>query len=355
MPTATRVSTAGWSSGSFRKNNPCDPYTNLILQKPLKLPYQMTLIVENTFFIGLVGLIVSAYVPVIVAGAILLSITTSLLYVDYRRTQHNKNMIAHQNAEFHQLLLEKDELLKDKDTLLVEKDWLLKEVHHRVKNNLQVITSLLAGQTHYLDDGPVLNAIRDVQNRVQSISLIHQKLYTGADVTSVNMLPYAYELVDHLQTCFDTRKKGIQFERQTDPINMEVSQAIAVGLILNEAITNSIKYAFPNGRGKITISLLSAEQNRLRLTIADNGVGMARTDAAEGKTSLGWELIRILTRQLAGNLNIDTQAGVAISITFPYEKAVGESLKDAFSPNLTPPVKTNQPYDVNQQPVSSRG
>ena len=276
----------------------------------------MTLIVENTFFIGLVGLIVNAHLQVIVGGVALLTLIAWLLYTGYRSKQYNKNRIDHQNAEFQQLLQEKDELLKDKDTLLVEKDWLLKEVHHRVKNNLQVIASLLAGQTRYLGDGPVLNAIRDVQNRVQSISLIHQKLYTGADVASVNMLPYVYELVDHLQTCFDTRKKGIQFERQTDPVDMEVSQAIAVGLILNEAITNSIKYAFPNGRGKITVSLLCAENDRLRLTIADNGIGMAHSNAAEGKTSLGWELIRILTRQLGGNLNIETRAGVSISITF---------------------------------------
>ncbi|HEX3933876.1 MAG TPA: sensor histidine kinase, partial [Puia sp.] len=187
--------------------------------------------------------------------------------------------------------------------------------------NLQVITSLLAGQTHSLRDGPVLNAIRDVQNRVQSISLIHQKLYTGSDVAAVNMLPYVYELVDHLQTCFDTRKKGIQFERLTDPIDLEVSQAIAVGLILNETITNSIKYAFPNTRGKIAVSLLRTDMDDLRLTIADNGIGMAQSDVAEDKTSLGWKLIRVLTRQLGGDLTVETRAGVSICITFDPAKS----------------------------------
>jgi two-component sensor histidine kinase len=277
----------------------------------------MTLIVEKTFFIGLVGLFVDAHAHVIVAGVALLTLIASLLYVGYRNKQYNNA----QNAGFQQLLQEKDELLKDKDTLLIEKDWLLKEVHHRVKNNLQVITSLLAGQTHSLRDGPVLNAIRDVQNRVQSISLIHQKLYTGSDVAAVNMLPYVYELVDHLQTCFDTRKKGIQFERLTDPIDLEVSQAIAVGLILNETITNSIKYAFPNTRGKIAVSLLRTDMDDLRLTIADNGIGMAQSDVAEDKTSLGWKLIRVLTRQLGGDLTVETRAGVSICITFDPAKS----------------------------------
>ncbi|HEY4290489.1 MAG TPA: sensor histidine kinase [Puia sp.] len=275
---------------------------------------------------------------VVVGGVILLTIIASLLYTGYRNKRSNnlrlsaqQNRINQQNVVLQELLVEKDQLLADKDALLIEKDWLLKEVHHRVKNNLQIISSLLSSQSFYLDEGSALEAITDIHNRVQSISLIHQKLYTDPDVASVNMSSFFDELIDHLKTCFDTKTKKIQFEQMTGHVGMKISQAIAVGLILNEAITNSIKYGFPDKPGRISVSLSSIGHQALRLTIADNGIGMNADSSLDGKNSLGWQMIRCLTKQLRGDITINVSSGVSIVIDFPYEKAEINKTHPVFS------------------------
>jgi len=218
-----------------------------------------------------------------------------------------------------------------KDRLLTEKDWLLKEIHHRVKNNLQIITSLLKTQSHFLEEGSARNAIRETLNRVQSMSLIHHKLYTESEISGIDLPVYINDLIFHLKNSFSDLSRHVSFRHKADNIRMEAGQLIPIGLILNEAITNSIKYAFPkedgtiregsfiHEGGAISVSLLSAGPDLLELIISDNGIGLPADFDARTTRSLGMKMIRMLTKQLDGKLDISGSPGVRIVVRFPLK------------------------------------
>ncbi|HJY13883.1 MAG TPA: sensor histidine kinase, partial [Flavobacterium sp.] len=149
----------------------------------------------------------------------------------------------------------------------------MKEIHHRVKNNLQTVISLLNSQSAYLDNDMALSAIKNSQHRIHSMSLIHQKLYNAENISTINMPNYIKELVEYLKESFNTGQR-IRFEINVAPLELDVAQAVPLGLILNEAITNSIKYAFPDDRnGMVYIKLESTADKRYLLAISDNGIG----------------------------------------------------------------------------------
>ncbi|HXO74171.1 MAG TPA: sensor histidine kinase, partial [Puia sp.] len=234
----------------------------------------------------------------IIGGVVLLLIIVGLLYSAYRAKQRH-------NLE--------------KDKLLTEKDWLLKEIHHRVKNNLQIITSLLKTQSHFLEDGCARNAIRETLNRVQSMSLIHHKLYTESNFSTIDLPAYIADLISHLRNSFSDLSKNVNFRHKVESIRMEAAQLIPIGLILNEAITNSIKYAFQKEGGAICISLLATGPNRLELTISDNGIGLPEDFDTRSIRSLGMKMIRMLTKQLDGKIMITGNPGVKIVVQFPLK------------------------------------
>jgi two-component sensor histidine kinase len=209
----------------------------------------------------------------------------------------------------------------DKENLIKQKEWLMQEIHHRVKNNLQIVISLLNTQSAYLDDVAAYNAIRESQHRMQSISLIHQKLYQSDSLAMVSLPAYIDDLITYLSDSFNTAPR-ILFETRLVPLELEVTKAVPVGLIINEAITNSIKYAFPkNSNGKIMISIDEISDNDYQLAIRDNGIGLAQ-DHAPGKShSLGMTLMRGLSKQICGDLEIENKDGVCIIIKFNNQKA----------------------------------
>lgn len=199
--------------------------------------------------------------------------------------------------------------------LLDEKEWLLKEIHHRVKNNLQTVVSLLESQSAYLQDDALL-AIQDSQNRVYAMSLIHQKLYQSENVAAINMAHYLPELINYLRDGFDA--KYIHFNLQIPSIEIDVSQAIPLGLILNEAITNSIKYAFPS-KGQLSnidISIIKTSNTKLQLAINDNGIGLPQNFSIGKNCGLGIKLMKGLTEDIEGVFDIKSNKGTQISITF---------------------------------------
>jgi two-component sensor histidine kinase len=256
----------------------------------------------------------------------LLALLSGLFYFGYRsnrsanrRLQLTREKITKQNLTLKLLLNQKHQLGEDKDTLSKEKQQLLREVLHRVNNNLQIVLSLVNTQAYYLKEGPALDAIRESQNRVQSISLIHQKLYTGPDISSVSMLTYAGALIEHLRNSYGEKTKRIAFEYHVEDIRINVNQAIPIGLILNETITNAIRYAFPQHNGRIEVFLNRVGPDRLLLKINDNGIGLAHLPAFQHMDMPGWQMIRALGRQLDGWLSVETPSGVAISILFPYQ------------------------------------
>lgn len=235
-------------------------------------------------------------------GVVLLLIIIVLLYNRYRIKQQ-----ASREAEIRNNALQK---------LVNEKEWLLKEVHHRVKNNLQTIVSLLESQSAYLSNDALL-ALQDSQNRVYAMSLIHQKLYQADNVASINMNDYLPALVNYLRESFDTRQK-IQFTLHIDPIELDVSQAVPIGLILNEAITNSIKYAFNDNKAgqTITIHMHQDKNNKTALTIRDNGAGLPSNFDLQTSGGLGLKLVKGLTEDIEGDFDIRNEHGTILTITF---------------------------------------
>ena len=210
----------------------------------------------------------------------------------------------------------------DKDKCLNEKDWLLKEVHHRVKNNLQIVMSLLSTQSAYLQNNDAIEAIRESRNRVQSISLIHQKLYSGSNVASIDMPAYVADLIGYLRDGFDTATQGIRFEQLVEPIKIDLAQAVPLGLILNEAITNAIKYAFPKKDGHVIVGLQTLEHDTVLLTISDNGKGLPEDFDIKTSSSLGMEMMKALSKQLGGTFEIKSKSGTTITIEFQLEKVL---------------------------------
>ncbi|MBO9563802.1 MAG: sensor histidine kinase [Niastella sp.] len=235
------------------------------------------------------------------AGIVLLLVIVGLLYNQYRVKHLNNRAISEKNERL--------------NGLLEEKEWLLKEVHHRVKNNLQVVSSLLQSQSAYLKD-EALAAVHDSQHRVQAMSLIHQKLYQTDNISTINMDIYIPELVDYLRDSFVTRTR-IVFVMDIEPVALDVTQAIPLGLIINEAVTNVFKHAFTGReRGQVHVSLKQLNEEELILHISDNGIGLQIDPDLFPKSSLGLNLMKGLCRDFNGRYNIESKEGTHIEIIF---------------------------------------
>ncbi|HEY9194978.1 MAG TPA: sensor histidine kinase [Mucilaginibacter sp.] len=246
-----------------------------------------------------------------------------LAYMGYRQRQFSNDQLQLKQNEINAQNQALQHLIADKDRLLDEKDWLLQEVHHRVKNNLQIVMSLLNTQSAFLKNNAALAAIRESHNRVQAIALIHQKLYSSLNVAYIDIAVYINELVNYLADSYDAHDRGIRFEQQIEPVKIDVTQAIPIGLMLNEAITNAIKYAFPHRRGFVNISLGTIDDTNMMLNIADDGIGLPEGFDIKEASSLGMEMMKSLSKQLDGNLKIEDKDGVVITFVFPAEKKFG--------------------------------
>jgi two-component sensor histidine kinase len=270
----------------------------------------------------------------VLGGAGLLVLVLSLGYNRYRLKQRSSLLleqkqhalevqqaeINRKNQALEQVLGEKDQLLEERQELLVEKDWMLKEIHHRVKNNLQVVSSLLSTQSRHLHDPQALAAIRESQNRVQVMALLHQKLYQAHNIGRVNMAEYGREIVTYLVQSFD-RQHAVQMKLDLAPVELETTLATPLGLIINEAVTNALKHAFPPPqRGNLTLSLVCLAPQQYELSISDDGVGLPPGFDLTRSRSLGMIIIKGLSRQIDGHLAVSTADGVCISLQFDTSK-----------------------------------
>jgi two-component sensor histidine kinase len=218
------------------------------------------------------------------------------------------------------LLIQKDTLLGEKDQLLDEKEWLLKEIHHRVKNNLQIVMSLLNTQAASLRDEAALAAIQESGQRVHAMSLIHQKLYQSDSVARIAMHTYIGELIAFLRDSYMPQQL-IRFNLDVEPIELDVTIAVPLGLIINEAVTNSFKYAFPKGRsGSISLSLHQLDRITYTLNISDDGVGLPNGYKPFHSNSLGVTLMHGFSEQLGGTLTITGPPGLSINLVFAVEQ-----------------------------------
>ncbi|GAB3023775.1 histidine kinase dimerization/phosphoacceptor domain -containing protein [Spirosoma pulveris] len=261
----------------------------------------------------------------IIAGAILLAGLLGVSYNRYRLKQRSNQLLEAKQIEINQKNHSLEKVLDEKEELLAEKEWMLKEIHHRVKNNLQVISSLLNAQSDFLHDSTALAAIRESQNRVHAMALIHQKLYQSSNMAQVDMADYIRDIVDYLIDSFD-RQDSIRGNVAVSVVALDVTLATPLGLIINEAVTNSLKYAFPPGAypphspGTLTVSLTPVDQLSYLLTINDDGIGFPDGYDVDESNTLGLTMIKGLSRQISGQLRIDGHDGVQISLQFGIVK-----------------------------------
>lgn len=199
-----------------------------------------------------------------------------------------------------------------------EKEFLIKEIHHRVKNNLQVLSSLLHLQSRQITDETALDAVREGQNRVDAMGLIHQRLYTGDQLASVEMLDYLRNLGDTLLDSFGIHDERVKMTYALDPMHLDVDTAIPLGLIINELVTNSLKYAFPEGRsGSIEIALWRDESKKLCLRVSDDGIGTSAVPDPKFSSSFGTNLVQMLSKKLKGKPEVlNPSIGYATQIKF---------------------------------------
>ena len=199
-----------------------------------------------------------------------------------------------------------------------ENELLLKEIHHRVKNNLEVVSSLLALQSEQIDDQGIKDAMQEGQNRVQSIGIVHQKLYQRNNLAAIEMKDYFLDLSESILDSFGAEDR-VTIECAMDQLDVDIDTAVPLGLIVNELLTNTLKYAFPVGqRGKVQIRLNKSLEGILNLEVSDNGVG--KSGRTQG-TGFGTQLVSLLTRQLSGSIREEVKNGTMIYFDFNLKKA----------------------------------
>jgi two-component sensor histidine kinase len=212
-----------------------------------------------------------------------------------------------------QLKTETEMLLKES---LKEKEVLLKEIHHRVKNNMQVILSLLRLQERNIKDEEMKTMLHDSQNRIRSMALVHNQIYRSHDMANIGFDQYVNSLVNELLSTYGVRKH-IEVEVNIGSVRIGIDSAIPCGMILNEIISNSLKHAFPEGRGEIVIAFEQEGDGYNTMTVSDNGKGLPDDFAIERQESLGLTLINLLVEQLDGEIAIDGSTGTRFTIKFP--------------------------------------
>ena len=259
-----------------------------------------------------------------IAGMVLISLLLFLLYNRYRLKQKTTRAINKQNEE-----------LKE---LVTEKEWLFREMQHRTKNSLQIVMSLLEAQRPFLSDDKTRDLIRESSQRIHSISLIHEKLYQAEDLCTISMTDYINELVEYIKGSFLIGNR-IRFSLQVSPIELDLSQAILVGLIINEAVTNSVKYAFSDKHENPGISITASreENDQVSILVSDNGVGLPEGFDIGSSRSLGLKLMDGLAKQLSARIRFENNNGLHIFLDFRIKEIIPKGLS---------PVRRNRTIGV---------
>lgn len=210
---------------------------------------------------------------------------------------------------------------------LTEKEVLLREIHHRVKNNLQVVSSLLSLQTHYVVDARTRELLHDSEARVRTIALVHERLYQSRDFASVDLGDYVGALVSGIQDATGAAQRGVAFEIDTGRVALSIDRAIPCGLIINELVTNALKHAFPGGRrGRVRVALDRVGEARVRLVVEDDGIGLPEGLDPRRSGGLGLELVFTFAEQLRAEVEISGERGLCFRMVF-----------DAPAPGVAPP------------------
>ncbi|MEM1325609.1 MAG: histidine kinase dimerization/phosphoacceptor domain -containing protein [Bacteroidota bacterium] len=237
----------------------------------------------------------------------LLTLLLGGLFLTYRNNQKKNIRLQELNDDLEDTNLQLDQRN-------AQNELLLKEIHHRVKNNLETVSSLLELQSAQVDDDEIQSVMQASQSRVQSMSILHQKLYQGDDLSSIEMKDYFKNLAESVLDTYDAWEQ-VDIEYDMSALDLDIDTAIPIGLIVNELLTNSLKYAFSDGeQGKINLSLRQKGSD-LSLIVADNGIGYLDGEAIQG-TGFGSQLVNLLTRQLNGEMEIQNKEGTKYIFEF---------------------------------------
>jgi two-component sensor histidine kinase len=195
---------------------------------------------------------------------------------------------------------------------LLDKETLLREIHHRVKNNLQIVASLLRLQSRQVRDRAAQLALSDMGNRVRAISDIHQLLYSSFDLARVDMSQFTSELVKNLMAVYQTNERRVRVELGLSTTSLEIDLAVPYGLMLNELISNALKHAFPDGReGRIVVTLGKLDP---LLSVSDDGVGLPAAMNPAASSSLGLELVHLLAEQIGAQVHVESDGGTRVTV-----------------------------------------
>jgi two-component sensor histidine kinase len=209
---------------------------------------------------------------------------------------------------------------------LHEKEVLLKEIHHRVKNNLQVVCSLLRLQCGTVEDSTLRELFYESELRVRSMALIHETLYQTPDVARFHLAPFLRTLSAELFRAYGVDPQHIALTIRIDEVVLPLDAAIPCGLILNELLSNALKHAFPNGeRGDIRVELRARTDQQVLLRVADTGVGLPEDVDVCQTDSLGLQLVSAFTEQMQGTIAVERDGGTALTVTFPVVASAAQS------------------------------
>lgn len=246
-----------------------------------------------------------------IASSVLLFIVLLLLYRNERSRQRSKEELKDQQED---IRIKNEQI----EASLQEKEVMLKEIHHRVKNNLQLVSSLLQLQSTKFDDPEVLKALEEGQGRVQSMAMIHQMLYENEDLSRINLDDYLQNLWQSVSQSFGELSPNIEVEQTRSNLVVEVDTAVPVGLIANELFYNCFKYAFDGKKaGKVKMGLSPDTDDNYRFDVIDNGNGLPPDFDERKKKSLGMRLVDMLSRQLDGSVEyIPEESGTHVKVIF---------------------------------------
>ncbi len=241
------------------------------------------------------------------------------------RVKKRTEELQRANASLTEEIEQRRLLENDLRTSLKEKETMLNEIHHRVKNNLQVVSSLLGSYSRRVKNEDVTHMVKEMQNRIQSMSLVHEKLYRSQNFSAVDFGDYLRSFIRHLVHSFAIDEHRVKTIIDVEPVHLGIDIAVPCALIVNELVTNSLKHAFPGDRkGEIAVSFRMNDSSGCLMRIGDDGVGLPDDVDTASPESLGLRIVHVLTKQLDGTLRINRESGLGYTIEFPWRRGVNE-------------------------------
>jgi two-component sensor histidine kinase len=237
------------------------------------------------------------------------------------RTRRERAQAEQALNESRERYVEQALALERQTVLLQQRETMLREIHHRVKNNMQVMSSLLSLQSRAASNSETKKMLDEDQNRIQSMALLHEILYQSRDLALVDFPKYLLRMVEHLFRSYGVNSRQIRLESDLDPIKIDLDDALPTGLLISEVISNSLKHGFPDGRqGEIRMQLRSLPGEAVSLVLSDDGVGLPSNLDWATSRSLGLRLVRALADQLRASLDIRSDGGTEVKLLFALRR-----------------------------------